>query len=343
MTMKFESMIAKASSKFPRNSEGDLVVLKDGRLLLAWTQFYGGFGDGEGAHVVAQHSPDHGQTWGETFVLQENVGDCNVMSVSFLRLQTGELLFFYLVKNSWLDLRVMVRRSDDEGQSWSAPVQVSSKHGYNVMNNARVIQLKSGRLLAPVAHAARATNEDISTTFCYISDDCGYTWRKGSGETGFDQALAQEPGLIERSDGSVLMIIRTALDHVYYAESTDGGETWSKPYASTLVSPLSPATIARIPQTGDLLIIWNNNLDGGKAGWEDRTPLTAAISSDEGRTWKNIKNIEDATTHCWAYTSITFHRDQVYLTYYEWPREQIKHFSQTSLKLQILPADWFYS
>ena len=336
-------LVAPATEEYPRNSEGDLVELKDGRLLLAWTEFYGGYGDGDRAHIVAKTSSDGGLSWSEKSKLQENIDECNVMSVSLLRSQSGHLLLFYLIKNSWLDLKVMVKRSQDDGETWSESVQVSSKDGYNVMNNARVIQLQSGRLLAPVAYSARATNEDISRVLCYISDDDGYTWRKSLGDTGFKTALAQEPGLIERNDGSILMIIRTALDYIYFSESLDVGETWGEPHPSTLVSPLSPATITRIPNKGNLLMVWNNDPKGGKAGWEDRTSLTAAISADEGLTWTNIRNIEGRDTHCWAYTSITFISNKVYLTYYEWPRSAIKHFDQRSLKLRILPIEWFYS
>ena len=338
----FEKIVCPATDEFPRNSEGDIIELKDGSLLLAWSEFYGGHGDGQPAQISAKRSTDGGQTWGEKFILQENVGDCNVMSVSFLRSQSGDILFFYLVKNSWMDLKVMMRRSQDEGKTWSEPVQVSSKPGYNVMNNARVIQLKSGRLLAPVAHSARASSEDISTVFCYISDDDGCSWRKGRGETGFEEALSQEPGLIERKDGSVLMIIRTALDYICYAESKDGGETWGKPYPSTLVSPLSPASIARIPKRNDLVIIWNNNPNGGRAGWNERTPLTAAISKDDGVTWGNLKNIESDPNYCYAYTSITFIGDQTFLTYYYWKKSAIDHFAGTALKLKVLPTEWFY-
>ena len=37
----FENLIAQASDESPRNSEGDLVILKDGSILAAWSEFYG--------------------------------------------------------------------------------------------------------------------------------------------------------------------------------------------------------------------------------------------------------------------------------------------------------------
>ena len=37
----FHFTVAQANSKNPRNSEADIIELKDGRLLLGWSEFYG--------------------------------------------------------------------------------------------------------------------------------------------------------------------------------------------------------------------------------------------------------------------------------------------------------------
>ena len=42
-------------------------------------------------------------------------------------------------------------------------------------------------------------------------------------------------------------------------KSTDGGDTWSDFEAMGIASPNSPATIERVPSTGDLLLVWNNH------------------------------------------------------------------------------------
>ena len=54
---------------------------------------------------------------------------------------------------------------------------------------------------------------------------------------------------------------------VYRGYSKDGGVTWTNAESLGLVAPVAPSTIARIPKTGDLLIVWNNAPD-------KRTPLT---------------------------------------------------------------------
>ena len=192
----------------------------------------------------------------------------NVMSVSFLRASSGEILFFYLLKNSVSDCRVYLRRSTDEGATWSEGIQVSTMPGYNILNNARPIQLSGGRILVPVALSPDIEASGICRAFCYISDDEAATWRRGASDVGFTDTSAYEPGLVELQDGVVLMIIRTTLGRIYHAYSRDAGETWDGPQESPLISPNSPASIARMPSSGDLLIIWNNNPRAAQAGWD---------------------------------------------------------------------------
>jgi hypothetical protein len=52
-----------------------------------------------------------------------------------------------------------------------------------------------------------------------------------------------------------MMFIRAQMGSQYLSWSSDGGDTWSEPKASDIVSPLSPASIKRIPKTGDLLMV----------------------------------------------------------------------------------------
>jgi hypothetical protein len=176
-----ESYIARATDTQPRQSEGDVVVLNEGSLLAAWSDFYEKANDHAPARISASISGDGGRTWGPRFTLQENTGRSNVMSVSLVRSRSGTLLVFYLQKNSTRDLEVWVRRSTDDSKTWGAPSLVTPEAGYHVMNNARVIQLRTGRLLAPVSVTQEVgTKNDNFQTVVYLSDDDGRTWRRGS-------------------------------------------------------------------------------------------------------------------------------------------------------------------
>ena len=190
----------------PRNSEGDFVRLGDGRILFVYTHFTGGGGDDSAAHLAGRFSSDGGKTWTATDVpIVANTAGMNVMSVSLLRLASGEIALFYLVKNSELDCRPVMRISTDEAKTWGEPIKVipDGQTGYYVMNNDRAVQLKSGRLIAPVVlHASpeRPAFDGNGMFMCYLSDDNGRTWRRSRGVQNDGEPRKyslQEPGVIE--------------------------------------------------------------------------------------------------------------------------------------------------
>ncbi|MBM3801008.1 MAG: exo-alpha-sialidase [Acidimicrobiia bacterium] len=189
-----------------------MVRLKDGRILLAYTEYYGGESeDHSPAKIVGTYTSDRGQTWSPTFTLLENIGRENVMSVTLRRLHSGDIAFFYLHKNSSSDLKVYLKLSRDEAKTWDAPICVTPAAGYHVMNNDRVIQLKSGRLLEPIAFSPDFRKRDHWVSFCYCSDDRGRSWKKSQSELDLPKRGAMEPGLVELRDGSVMMILRTQM------------------------------------------------------------------------------------------------------------------------------------
>lgn len=313
----FSLRLAEATVEYPRNSEGDVIALKDGALLACWTRFYGGTEDSAAAHIAARISVDGGRTWDAPFVLQENIGRENVMSASLLRERSShDILFFYLVKNSLSDLKLHCRRSCDEGKTWAAPVLVTLGDAYHVVNNARIVQLSSGRMLAPCAYAAAGPPEWSFRTVIFYSDDGGRNWSRAAGQISAPKRGAMEPGVIELRDGRVLQIIRTQLGQIWKAYSEDRGLTWTQPEALGVPAPEAPSTISRIPMTGDLVLFYNPVVDPDHHHRGTRYPLSVAISRDEGLTWLRTVDLETHQTHEYAYLSCTFHADRALLTYY---------------------------
>lgn len=332
-----------ASAEKPRYSEGSILPLRDGSLLFATTEFLGGGADHATAQIVGRVSRDGGRTWEAARVLQPNVGRQNVMSVTLRRLPSATdeapLGMFHLVKNSANDLKVYLRISRDETTSFGDPILVTDGPGYHVMNNDRITILKNGRLVCPVSWAADVVKEGHFVSFCYLSDDGGRTWRKGEGQVDQPRRGAMEPEVIELEDGRLLMIVRTQLGHIATSLSSDGGNRWSEPQRLPLTAPEAPATIRRIPATGDLLLIWNNTFAQGAGHGGNRTPLTAAISRDEGKTWSHIRNLETSPDHTFAYTSMLFHKDRALLGYYV----RTEKTGWISSRFRSLPVNWFYS
>ncbi len=309
----------------PRNTEGSFLKLKDGRLMFVYSRFSGdGPADSGAASLAARYSTDGGRTWtAKDEIVVPNEGGMNVMSVSLLRLGSGEIALFYGRKNSMLDCRPYLRVSRNEGKSWSKPRLTIPDIGYYVLNNDRVVRLPSGRILLPVAQHRNASPEPKAfnsrgAAMCYISDNKGKSWRRSKTvleNPSPDPAGLQEPGVVRLKDGRLLMFLRTAMGSQYYSYSSDDGDTWTPVQPSSLKSPLSPASIERIPKTGDLLAVWNDHSNAGEEIKGKRTPLTVAVSRDDGQTWEKAKHIATDPTGWYCYTAIEFEGDRVVLGY----------------------------
>jgi len=334
----------------PRNTEGSFAQLKDGRLLFIYSRFTSdGPADSGAAYLAARYSRDQGATWTERDeTVVGNEGGMNVMSVSLLRLKSGELALFYMRKDSMMDCRPYLRISRNEGKTWSKPRLTIPDPGYYVLNNDRVVQLPGGRILLPVAlhrndspDPARFNSRGVA--MCYLSDDQGKTWRRSRATLEHPAphpAGLQEPGLVLLTDGRLLMYMRTGTGRQYYSYSSDGGDTWTPPEPSPLLSPLSPASIKRIPKTGDLLAVWNDHSRvSDPIRNRLRTPLTVAISRDEGKSWEKAKNIAADPEGWYCYTAIHFAGDRVILGYNA-VGSGLPHLSRSVMT--YFDLDWLY-
>jgi len=318
----FSLTVAPVQPNNPRNSEADIIKLSDGSLLLGWTEFYeAGGADHAPARLVGKVSTDGGKTWGDKYTLVENDGGCNVMEVNFLRLKDGRIALWHCRKDTEAtDCRVMVRTSDDEGNTFGPARQLSPDGKYTGLTNGRAIRLGTGSILLPAWEGG--------DSYCYISDDDGEMWRAG-GRIRPENGECWEPACIELTDGRVMMLMRTQLGAQYRSISTDGGDTWSVPVATPLACSASPVCISRIPTSGQLVAIWNHD-----PGITPRSRLTAAVSADEGETWEAFRNIEEGGADRWAYPALTWVDDVAVLTYFNYS-------GGLSLQLKRLPADWF--
>jgi len=306
----------------PGNRRSAFFDMPDGRLMLMYSHFYGEYNaanDHSPAYVAARISRDDGQTWTEDdHILLANEGGRNTVSTSMLDMRDNTTALFYARKESLADCRPVVRRAADPLSSWGKPVEIiTDKVAYYVVNNDRVVRLDSGRILVPVAQHGEPGTEFVQRgrAVCYLSDDDGQTWRRGA--TTLEQHLLpsdpsglQEPGVIELHDGRVMMFCRGGGGRHYLSWSQDGGDTWCPVEASSFDSPCSPASIKRMPTTGDLLMVWNNN-----GADNTRTPLTIATSPDDGKTWRGVQNVEDSRNSHYCYVAIHFRDGHVLLGY----------------------------
>lgn len=101
-----------------------------------------------------------------------------------------------------------------------------------------------------------------------------------------------EAAVAEGNDGSLLMFGRSEVGRIVYSRSHDLGLSWSALLPTELASSGSPPQLVRMPNSGDLLCVWNQvSREEIRRGYR-RGRLSAAISRDSGYTWENFKTLE---------------------------------------------------
>ncbi len=345
----------------PRNSEGSFITLADGKVLFAYTRFTGSGADDGAADIACISSTDDGRTWTDPRIVVPNRGDQNTMSVTYLRLRDGRIAMSYLVKDRIGDFRhgncrPWISFSDDEAATWSEPHLITPIPGYYVQNNDRIIQLESGRLVAPQSYHRMKTYDwdthhyDAASGFVLymLSDDAGETWRESKDWWALPVRSAsgiQEPGVVELGDGRIMGWGRTDRGCQWGLESEDGGETWTPPHPTDFVSPCSPLSIKRITDTGHLLAVWNDisdrfDLPVPARNTGNRTPLVSAISDDDGRTWSRHRLLEDDPERGFCYTAIHFVDGAVLLGYCA--GGAVTGGILNLLRIRRIDVGWFY-
>ncbi len=323
----------------PRNSEGDFLRLKDGRLLFAYSKYVSDSGhDDAPCSVAGAVSADNGKTWSRlpgflATAAEHGVG--NIMSVSLHRLATGEACLYYLVKHSPESYVVQRRFTDENALTLGAPeVIVPEKRGiYYVVNNSRVCPLSDGSVLLPMARHRIVKGADgrhgvyFGTAAFFKGGPDGRNWRQesrvlsmvnpGASETGL-----QEPGAVELPDGTVYGYFRTDRGYQFDAKSPDGGKTWNNPASSKFSSPDSPLLIRRDPFTGRYFAVWNpipcyNGRLSRVRRWvhAGRNPLVLAVS-DDGVDFSPYTVLEDEDEHGYCYPAMFFPEKNVLLLSY---------------------------
>jgi len=338
--------IEPATADVPRSDTASIARLSDGRLMVVYHKYEKGKNAGHDhgfCRIWSKISSDRGLTWKEPRMLIDVAeGDMNVQAPGLLHTKSGKLLMNCLrAHKSGGSSTMCFFSSSDDGKTFTEQSSLwKVSKGQLLQGGASsLMELKSGRLLLPFHGGTGNQWKQKNSAWCLRSDDGGKTWEK-SNAINLPKRGAMEASVAELDDGKLVMSLRTQLGGPYIATSSDGGATWSKAVFSGLEGGESCTCLRRLPGTNKLVLFWNNSkYVKGHHHLGERTPLTAAVSSDAGETWESIGRIADDLKAEYANLDCFFTNDHAILTYMyakpAWNRKQIH------LKAAIIPMAWF--
>lgn len=285
-----------------------LLVTAKGTLLAFAEGRKNGRGDSGHIDLVLKRSADNGRTWSALAVVASDPPNTIGNPCPVVDRATGTI-WLPMTRNLGADSerdivagkskdtrRVLISSSNDDGVSWSRPVDITAstklpEWTWYATGPGVGIQLKSGRLLIPCDHRVLGSSKYRSHVI--FSDDHGKNWKLG-GVVGED---VNECQAVELGDRSVMINMRS-----YRANqgcravsiSKDGGESWSAiTDDSTLIEPNCQASLVRFGgnETHKPFVLFCN-----PASQQKREKLTLRISGDEGRTWSISKLLYEGSS-----------------------------------------------
>lgn len=265
-----------------------ITELQNGDLYLA---FYGGSGEYEPDQRVWGSRLKKGEIrWSTPQVIADTPFRTDGNAVVW-QAPDGLVWLFYLTRHgeTWSTSRVKGKISRDGAHTWSDSFVLLWEEG--TMVQGPPIVLRNGDYLLPVYHETGHDRQRVgadSTSFFLRFDVKTQTWSETNrirSRLGNIQAT-----VAQITDDYLVAYARrgggygpSTEGYLVRSESRDGGYTWSEGLDSQFPNPNAAAAFLRL-QSGNLLLVYNDSM-------HRRTPLTAAISTDNDETYPHRRNL----------------------------------------------------
>jgi sialidase-1 len=342
------AVIEAAGPDMPRADTASVAELAGGTLMVVYQKYEPSKRAGDDlarCRIWSKTSKDGGLHWGEGRMLVDIApGDLNTGIPALQRTSSGDLLLICLRVHSGSSTTECLFRSRDGGRTFveEPPVWKRSEGAWLQGGGGSMVELKSGRLLVPAHGGSGEKSGQKNSAWCFLSDDQGKSWHRSRNRVELPKRGAMETSIAQLADDTLVMSLRTQLGGPFIARSSDQGETWSEAQPSGLESGESCTCLRRIPGTDNLVLLWNNSkyIAKGHHHYGERTPLTAAVSRDGGKTWRLVGNLADDPQAEYTNLGCTFTAGgKAVVTYMAgkpaWNRDHI------SLEAAIVDALWF--
>lgn len=170
--------------------------------------------------ILLQRSQDHGKTFSEPYFLAQGNEDHNtVNNPVMMQDKNGRIHFLYCEDYTINGGRALRRYSDDDGITWSEPIDVTEftmpdYHNAFAFGPGHGIMTKDGTLIVPVwmvpkRHEAPLSSHSPAVLSTFYSKDNGETWAVGEIlESNPDVISPNETVAALTSDGGVYLNIR---------------------------------------------------------------------------------------------------------------------------------------
>lgn len=239
----------------------------------------------------------------------------------------GDLLLFYKIgpkPSAWWG---MLKRSKDNGRTWSDAEKLPEGYIGPVKN--KPVLLSNGNLYCP----SSTEGEQGWKLHFEVTADQGKTWRKVFPPDPGKTIGAIQPSILDHGNGRLSLLARSRNRALITATSDDNGESWS-PLRKTSLPNNNSGTDAVTMKDGRDVLVYNHVLPPGTLAKGARTPLNVAISKD-GQSWEAALILEDSPISQYSYPAVIQTADGMLHFIYTWRRQKIKHVVVNPSKLKL--------